>query len=220
MSLRTHPADPDRFADQIRSCARRIAESGPPALAGLYDLTAGRLLRYSLSITRHQHDAEDALQAALLSVADHPQMLERSDRPWAYLLRITRNESLVILRRKRRCLLSDDLQDLRTQVQVDELEREETFREVWRALRRLPATQGEVVVLKIWESMTFAEIGDVLEVSPATAASRYRYAMEKLSHRLRPLVTGAVGDWAGAESPARATDGATEGATERGPEDA
>jgi RNA polymerase sigma-70 factor (ECF subfamily) len=44
------------------------------------------------------------------------------------------------------------------------------------------------VVLKIWEDMTFSQIAEILEISPSTAASRYRYALEKLTQKL------AVGD--------------------------
>jgi RNA polymerase sigma-70 factor (ECF subfamily) len=58
---------------------------------------------------------------------------------------------------------------------------------VRRALTKLPPTQAEVVVLKIWEGMTFAEIGEVLGQSPNTAASRYRYALQKLSQLLHKL---------------------------------
>ena len=68
-----------------------------------------------------------------------------------------------------------------------ELEREEQYRSVWRALRRLPSEQSEVVVLKIWEEMTFAQIGTILDISANTAASRYRYAMEKLAGKLCEL---------------------------------
>jgi RNA polymerase sigma-70 factor, ECF subfamily len=48
----------------------------------------------------------------------------------------------------------------------------------------LPTDQSEVVVLKLWESLTFAQIAEMLQISPSTAASRYRYAMEKLSRSL------------------------------------
>jgi len=41
-------------------------------------------------------------------------------------------------------------------------------------------------VLKIWEDMTFAEIASVLDESPNTVASRYRYALQKLDNYLRP----------------------------------
>ena len=53
-----------------------------------------------------------------------------------------------------------------------------------RAVRRLPPAQGEVVVLRIWEDMTFLEIATVLDQSPNTVASRFRYALEKLTRML------------------------------------
>ncbi len=172
------------FSRCIRESAERIAESGPAALAGLYDLAARRLVRYAIAITRNQHDAEDAVQAALVRVADSPRLLGRADQPWPYLLRMVRNESLVILRRKRRWTSLVNLADLLTRRGVDEVEREETYRQVWAALRTLPTEQSEVVVLKIWESMTFLQIAEVLDASPSTVASRYRYAMEKLARSL------------------------------------
>jgi RNA polymerase sigma-70 factor (ECF subfamily) len=51
-------------------------------------------------------------------------------------------------------------------------------------MRRLPTQQAEVVVLKIWEDFTFHQIGQTLGIPPATAASRYRYGLEKLSQML------------------------------------
>jgi RNA polymerase sigma-70 factor (ECF subfamily) len=47
-------------------------------------------------------------------------------------------------------------------------------------LARLPREQREVVALKVWEEMTFAEIAQVVKASPNTVASRYRYGIEKL----------------------------------------
>ena len=54
------------------------------------------------------------------------------------------------------------------------------------AVERLPDEQREVVVLKIWNELTFAEIASVLEISPNTAASRYRYALGALKKTLQP----------------------------------
>jgi len=51
-------------------------------------------------------------------------------------------------------------------------------------MRTLPPEQAEVVALKLWEEMTFAQIGAILEESPNTIASRYKYAMAKLAKRL------------------------------------
>ena len=54
------------------------------------------------------------------------------------------------------------------------------------AVELLPDEQREVLVLKIWNELTFAEIGSVLEISQNTAASRYRYALGALKKALQP----------------------------------
>lgn len=54
------------------------------------------------------------------------------------------------------------------------------------ALDRLPNDQREVLVMKIWNELTFAEIGAALGVSQNTAASRYRYALTTLRKILPP----------------------------------
>jgi RNA polymerase sigma-70 factor (ECF subfamily) len=97
---------------------------------------------------------------------------------------MVRNDALAIAQRKNRSTQASNLTDLAVSRPVDELEREESYRAVWSALRTLPPEQAEVVVLKIWEGMTFAEVARVLELSPNTVASRYQYAMAKLNKRL------------------------------------
>ena len=41
--------------------------------------------------------------------------------------------------------------------------------------------------LKLWLDMTFEEIAETQGIPLNTAASRYRYAIDKLRTRLRPL---------------------------------
>ena len=48
------------------------------------------------------------------------------------------------------------------------------------AIDLLPVEQREVLVMKIWNELTFVEIGDALGISQNTAASRYRYALAAL----------------------------------------
>jgi RNA polymerase sigma-70 factor (ECF subfamily) len=54
------------------------------------------------------------------------------------------------------------------------------------AINRLPHEQREVVVMKIWNELTFAEIAQALGISQNTAASRYRYALATLKRDLLP----------------------------------
>ncbi|MCM2371530.1 RNA polymerase sigma factor [Aporhodopirellula aestuarii] len=194
MSHSNPPPHAAAFSDRVRTSARQLAELGEDAISGLIDLTSLRLVRFATTITRNQHDAEDAVQATLVKIAAQPGRLHQCADPWAFLLQMARNESLLILRRRPRWNLIGDLCDLLTRCRVDELEREESYREIWRAIRTLPTQQSEVVVLKIWESMTFAEIAGVLEISPSTAASRYRYAIAKLNSQLRGKIESSASE--------------------------
>lgn len=57
------------------------------------------------------------------------------------------------------------------------------------ALAELPAEQREVITLKIWGELTFAEIGESLDIPANTAASRYRYGMSELRKLTRQVLT-------------------------------
>ncbi len=181
------------FSIRIRKCATEVGQGGACALGKLYDLTAPRLVRYAHMLTRNREDAEDALQAAMVRIALNPRVLANARYPWAYFLKIVRNEALNIVRRKKPAQLLSCC----TAVWTDEthlLETADLNQQVQIALRKLPPSQSEVVVLKIWEEMTFAEIGEVLGQSPNTAASRYRYALSKLSQHLQPFADEVLYD--------------------------
>ncbi|MGI8966296.1 MAG: RNA polymerase sigma factor, partial [Limisphaerales bacterium] len=57
-------------------------------------------------------------------------------------------------------------------------------RKAMRGLAELPVEQRAVIVLKIWHQHTFETIGQLLEISPNTAAGRYRYGLQKLKFHL------------------------------------
>jgi RNA polymerase sigma-70 factor (ECF subfamily) len=64
------------------------------------------------------------------------------------------------------------------------LEQDDRRAAIAAALRTLPENQREVLVMKIWGSLSFPQIALALRVSVNTAASRYRYALVKLREQL------------------------------------
>jgi RNA polymerase sigma-70 factor (ECF subfamily) len=65
---------------------------------------------------------------------------------------------------------------------------ESGFREALAAaLGEIPSDQRAVIHLKLWEGLTFEHIAELLGIPLNTAASRYRYGLDKLRERLRPL---------------------------------
>lgn len=174
-----------QIPNELRRCAERLARDGVIALEEIYDLVGQRLVRYAYTLTRHHDDAEDAFQAAMMRLARYPLALARAENPWAYFLRMVRNEALR-LTQKRAGTCALPVTEVGT-LEAPPLDEFEMQRSIRLAVEKLPPNQSEVVVLKIWEGMTFLEIAEVLGESPNTVASRYRYALDKLTRLLQGL---------------------------------
>lgn len=182
--------EPPQWLERINDYARMLSVGDLTALGSLFDLVGPRLVRYSQAILRNAQDAEDAVQAAVIRLASHPDLLATSRMPWAYCLRVVRNESLRLMAKHRPTSMLPD-RDLTAPHRRWSVEEEETRQQVLSAIQRLPADQAEVVVLKVWENLTFAEIADVTGEPLNTVASRYRYALEKLQRSLESLAEEA-----------------------------
>jgi RNA polymerase sigma-70 factor (ECF subfamily) len=63
-------------------------------------------------------------------------------------------------------------------------EHAERFSALATALTELPEEQREVVIMKIWGDLSFAQIAEALGTSLNTTASRYRYGLDKLRRQL------------------------------------
>lgn len=160
-------------------------------LEGVYRDHAPALFRFLLRLTGHEADARDVLQEIFVRLAKSPKILEDVDAPRSYLFRMAHR--LVIDRYRReqaRQVTADCATREMPPAAYPSLPSDEV---AWRqksvaaSLEALPLEQKAVVVLKVWEEMTFAEIATALDISPNTAASRYRYALDKLRDALRPL---------------------------------
>lgn len=184
-----HPESP-QWLERINEYARMLSDGDLTALGSLFDLVGPRLVRYAQAILRSVPDAEDAVQAAVIRLANHPEHLANSHTPWAYCLRVVRNEALRLMSKQKPTSMLPAC-DLTAPHRRWSVEDEETRQQVLAAIQRLPPDQGEVVVLKVWENLTFAEIAEVTGESLNTAASRYRYALEKLQRSLGSLAEEA-----------------------------
>jgi RNA polymerase sigma-70 factor, ECF subfamily len=176
------------FQVLFRTCVGRLTQDPERALTEMFDLTAHRLVRFALTITGNQSDAEDALQGAFSRIAFRPKLLAKAEAPWPYLIRSVRNEALRIIQKRRGVGFEGADRGSNEDSAEAQVVQEETADSVRRILNSLPKNQYEVVILKHWEELTFAEIAEALGLSQNTVASRYRYAMEKLQRSLEPLV--------------------------------
>jgi len=156
----------------------------------LYDEHAQPLFAFLLNFTRDEADTRDLLQEIFVKLAREPRLLAGVREERAFLIRLAHNAAIDLIRRRgtRERTKENFAAEMISVFAPANDPDEKVFREELSiALGGLPEEQRAVVHLKLWGELTFEEIATVLEISPNTAASRYRYALDKLRDRLRPL---------------------------------
>lgn len=162
----------------------------PSELQSLYDEHAPALFAFLLNVTRDEADTRDVLQEIFLKLARRPRLLEDVSDVRGFLIRLAHNQAIDLLRRRQTRLKNYDQLAAETVAVFESSPHadESAFRQALSsALGDLPPDQRTVVHLKLWEEMTFEAIAAVLDIPPNTAASRYRYGIDKLRDQLRPL---------------------------------
>lgn len=160
---------------------RLIREDDPRALELLYDAFGGSLLGFLAARLRDSHEAEDVLQQLFLDLARRPGRVLGARRIEPWLFAKARNLAIDRMRARGRS-------EKREAVWPDWLEPaapagdppSHDLTRLAGLVDRLPVEQRDLIALKVFQGKTFAETGELLGVSINTAASRYRYALEKL----------------------------------------
>ncbi len=151
----------------------------------LYDTYGHSLYRFAYAITRSAEDAEDVLQEVFGKIARDRKRLVCSAAAKSYLYAAVRNSSYSNLRSRRRrgelVKAWADHFDPTCPDSAISVIRSQVVRD---AFCLLPTEQREVIVLRVYDEMSFKEIADAIGCRLNTVASRYRYAIARLRKAL------------------------------------
>jgi len=152
-------------------------------LEELYGRHGEDLFRYLVFRLGSVEDAEDVLQEIFCRFARYGLRWNFVRDPQAFVFKVARNEVNRFLKRKlgrregEKMILAGAAGGFTAAFTAPD---DQTLVALLRSADDLPAEQKEAVFLKVFDGLTFQEIGSVCGVSSNTAASRYRYGIEKL----------------------------------------
>ena len=168
---------PSRLVDRLPFMDLRELES-------LYDEFAPAGYAFALQLTRDPDAAQDLVQNVFVRLARRPRFTILN--PRSFVLRCIYRAHVDVVRRDatRRQMLENFALEAQTVFRPEPGE-DEKIAELLAQLAALPEEQRVVVHLKTWEQRTFRQIAGILGIPANTAASRYRYALDKLREAMR-----------------------------------
>lgn len=165
-------------------------ETGVPVLHAVQDFdsfyrlefeaVAG--LAYVLSGSRIA--AEDLAQEGFLAAYRRWDDIGQYENPGAWVRRVVASRSVSAIRR--RVVEAKALPKLvRSEEFLPELSAEST--DIWRAVRRLPKRQAQVIALFYLEDLSLNDVAAILDLSPETVRTHLRRARKTLARRLAAM---------------------------------
>ena len=155
-----------------------------------------RLLLFARGWGKTREDAEDLVQEAILKMWHYQHEGDRGGGPpdLPLVFSTIRFGGLMLHRSSKRRRKREEaiiyLNEFRD-VWLDPLLEEDEEAVILRGVvEGLSMKLREVVVMKTWGGLTFSQISEALGISPNTAASRYRYALEMLAREMKQIKEG------------------------------
>ena len=181
MYLQVGPDDED---DLIGRCLAGEAAAFEPLVARYY----GPLFRVAARMLHDREEARDATQNAFMKAYQELRTLDRERRFFSWIYRILVNDCLNILRARRPMGTLDEAAH-RAAPAADGVAAAETRRRVRAALLQLPHEQRDVILLRHFGEMSYADMAAALGIPEKTVKSRLFSGRQRLCEL---LATGTV----------------------------
>jgi RNA polymerase sigma-70 factor (ECF subfamily) len=169
---------------------RAFQKGDAGAFRELYARYRDRAYFFAFALSGDRHSAEEAAQEAFIDFIGKVKNYKPRGSFKAYLFTAVRWR-LIDGRRKvqarRETALPEDLDIFEGGMGPEGAREPELGPLISRALFSLPRAQREVIALKIYDNMTFAEIATVIGAGENTVASRFRYGLAKLKQKLERI---------------------------------
>lgn len=172
--------------DVIGDKIKRIQDGEGGLYSDVIRLYQQRIYLYCYRLLNNKEEAEDAVQDILIKAYQHIGQYKPQADFTSWLYKIAYHHCLNLLRRQKfqqqvRRLLRQEV----TAKSAEQTAQSRLFSEpVAAALAKLGVEERNLLILRIYEDKSFAEISEILGVSTATVRKRYERTRDKLKKAL------------------------------------
>ncbi|MCD6303746.1 MAG: sigma-70 family RNA polymerase sigma factor [Planctomycetes bacterium] len=180
----------DGGSDGDAELVRRIRRGDEVAFCGLVDRHGRRLYTLAYALLGNSADAEDVVQETFIGALAGLGGFrgQASLKTWLTRILVNRVSKLRRYRKVRRAMAIEDMDDMPGgggSAGAAQADRADIRMDVAAVLRRLPAHQRTVIILREMQQMSYEEISTVLGVPRGTVESRLFRARRRLKSLLK-----------------------------------
>lgn len=154
----------------------------------IYDLYADRLYYYCFKLTKDSYMAEDLTQTTFLKAIEKLHTFKNQCSIFTWLCTIAKNEFINELNKNKRLSYEKILyiyhEDDVTNVEDIVLSRH-TIRKLARIIKNLDEPFRDIFILRVYNEMSFKEIGSLFNKSDIWARVNYHRAREKIINKIQ-----------------------------------
>jgi RNA polymerase sigma-70 factor (ECF subfamily) len=146
----------------------------------LIEATQDELVHFAAYRLGNREDAEDVVQDVYIQAFRGREKRRNITDVRPYLFRMTGNRCTDFLRVRSRRLRQEPATIVSREDPFDSLVADQRVTGLLSLLEQLPAREAEVIRLRAWSDLTFAEVATAVQAPVPTVKSRFRYGIEKL----------------------------------------
>lgn len=146
----------------------------------------------ALGILGSHDSAMEISQEAFIRAYKHFNDFDRSKNFFTWYYKILKNLCLNSIRDKKRMRLESFLEysgaDSANIDLTEDYEKKEILEKLQKALLKLSFEDREIIVLKVFERLSYNEIAEILNIPVGSVMSRLFYARKKLAEKLKGMI--------------------------------
>ena len=154
----------------------------------LYDLYAERLYYYCFKLTKDSYMAEDLTQTTFLKAIEKLHTFKNQSSVFTWLCTIAKNEFINELNKNKR-LSYEKILDIYHEDDVANVEdiviSKHIIRKLARIIKNLDEPFRDIFILRVYNEMSFKEIGSLFNKSDIWARVNYHRAREKIINKIQ-----------------------------------
>ncbi len=154
-----------------------LAEGNKDALSVIYGEMSRCIFSLAYTVTGNYCDAEDVLQNTMIDITRSCR-LYRGGSVCAWIMTIARNNALDIIR-KRHDGMEISLSDIEESTAAEQRDNFAVV-DAMDMLSVLDIDEKQIVLLRLYQEMTYREIADIMDIKIFAAQKRYQRAISKL----------------------------------------